>query len=100
MFQLFNVMNCRSIEKSIFELGIFSNKAVAYSFVICTTLLFLIIEFADFTVPLINLKIGEFLSVQNFTESYSWPVIILLASSVLIFEEFRKFLMKNTKIFT
>ena len=37
MFQLFNVMNCRSIEKSIFELGVFSNRAVAYSFLICTT---------------------------------------------------------------
>ena len=37
MFQLFNVMNCRSIEKSIFQLGVFSNKAVAYSFLISTT---------------------------------------------------------------
>tara|TARA_B100001758_G_scaffold247339_1_gene264822 strand:+ start:1393 stop:4200 length:2808 start_codon:yes stop_codon:yes gene_type:complete len=99
MFQLFNVMNCRSIEKSVFELGVFSNKAVAYSFLISTTLLFIIIEFSHLTVPLINLKIGEFLSVQSFSNSYAWPVIILLASSVLIFEEFRKLLMKNTKIF-
>lgn len=99
MFQLFNVMNCRSIDKSIFKLGILSNKAVAYSFIICTTLLVCIIEFSQFQVPIINLNIGEFLSVQEFTEPYSWPVIILLASSVLIFEEFRKFLMKKTKIF-
>ncbi|MAS62387.1 MAG: ATPase, partial [Euryarchaeota archaeon] len=99
MFQLFNVMNCRSIEKSVFELGVFSNKAVAYSFLICTTLLFCIIEFSHYTVPVINLKIGEFLSVQNFSNAYAWPVIMLLASSVLIFEEFRKLLMKNTKIF-
>ena len=99
MFQLFNVMNCRSIDKSIFKLGVLSNKAVAYSFIICTTLLVCIIEFSQFQVPIINLNIGEFLSVQEFTEPYSWPVIILLASSVLIFEEFRKFLMKKTKIF-
>jgi len=100
MFQLFNVMNCRSIEKSIFQLGVFSNKAVAYSFLISTTLLFIIIEFSHLTVPIINLKIGEFLSVETFSNAYAWPVIILLASSVLIFEEFRKLLMKNTKIFT
>ena len=78
----------------------FSNRAVAYSFLISTTLLFIIIEFSHITVPLINLKIGEFLSVETFSNAYAWPVIILLASSVLIFEEFRKLLMKNTKIFT
>ena len=99
MFQLFNVMNCRSIDKSIFKLGIFSNKAVAYSFIICTTLLVFIIEFSQSEVPLINLKIGEFLSVEEFVHSWTWPVIILLASSILIFEEFRKLLMKDTKIF-
>jgi len=99
MFQLFNVMNCRSIDKSIFKLGIFSNKAVAYSFMICTTLLVFIIEFSQSKVPLLNLKIGEFLSVEEFIHSWTWPVIILLASSILIFEEFRKFLMKDTKIF-
>ena len=99
MFQLFNVMNCRSIEKSIFTLGVFSNKAVAYSFLICMTLLVLIIEFSAFEIPLTSLNIGDFLSVQKFSNSYAWPVIMLLASSVLIFEEFRKFLMKNTKIF-
>ena len=91
MFQLFNVMNCRSIEKSIFELGVFSNRAVAYSFLISTTLLFIIMN-SPLTVPIINLKIGEFLSVETFSNAYAWPVIILLASSVLIFEEFRKLL--------
>ena len=99
MFQLFNVMNCRSIEKSIFTLGVLSNKAVAYSFLICTTLLLIIIEFSAFEIPLTSLNIGDFLSVQKFSNSYAWPVIMLLASSVLIFEEFRKFLMKNAKIF-
>lgn len=99
MFQLFNVMNCRSIDKSIFKLGILSNKAVAYSFMICTSLLVFIIEFSQSEVPLLNLKIGEFLSVEEFIHSWTWPVIILLASSILVFEEFRKFLMKDTKIF-
>ena len=99
MFQLFNVMNCRSIDKSILKLGVFSNKAVAYSFVICTTLLVCIIEYSQYQVPIIGLNIGEFLSVQQFTIPYTWPVIILLASSILIFEEFRKFFMKNNKIF-
>tara|TARA_Y100001980_G_C14556822_1_gene350776 strand:+ start:25330 stop:28092 length:2763 start_codon:yes stop_codon:yes gene_type:complete len=99
MFQLFNVMNCRSIEKSIFTLGVLSNKAVAYSFLICTTLLLIIIEFSAFEIPFTSLNIGDFLSVQKFSNSYAWPVIMLLASSVLIFEEFRKFLMKNAKIF-
>ena len=99
MFQLFNVMNCRSIDKSILKLGVLSNKAVAYSFIICTTLLVCIIEYSQYQVPIIGLNIGEFLSVQQFTIPYTWPVIILLASSILIFEEFRKFFMKNNKIF-
>jgi Ca2+-transporting ATPase len=99
MFQLFNVMNCRSIDKSIFQLGVFSNRAVTYSFIICTLLLISMIEFSQYQVPIINLDIGEFLSVQKFSNFNTWPVILILASSVLIFEEFRKFLMKNTKIF-
>ena len=99
MFQLFNVMNCRSIEKSIFQLGVFSNKAITYSFLTCTLLLVIIIEFSQYQVPLLKLDIGEFLSVQNFSNYNTWPVVVLLASSVLIFEEFRKLLMKNTKIF-
>ena len=68
-------------------------------FLILPLLLISMIEFSQYQVPIINLDIGEFLSVQKFSNFNTWPVILILASSVLIFEEFRKFLMKNTKIF-
>ena len=39
VYQLFNVMNCRSNEESVFELGLFSNPAINYALLISSGLL-------------------------------------------------------------
>ena len=94
MFQLFNVMNCRSKSKSIFQLGVFSNKAINISVAISLTLLILVVQGASFSIPLIGINIGDLLSV-NSVKWITWPVLIFCASTVLLLEEFRKLLLKD-----
>ena len=38
VYQLFNVMNCRSNEESVFELGLFLNPAINYALLISSGL--------------------------------------------------------------
>ena len=60
VFQLFNVINCRSTDRSIFQLGVFSNKAIAISFAISASLLLFMVQGAYLTIP-----ITSFLSVSS-----------------------------------
>jgi Ca2+-transporting ATPase len=82
MFQLFNVFNMRSLHKSIFKIGFFSNKWIQYSLGISLTLLLLVIyvPFLQNIFRFVPLSIAEFL------------IISLIASSVLVFGEIYKFI--------
>ena len=94
LFQLFNVMNCRSNTESVLGLGLFSNRAINYSLVICLGLLFLCIEGAD--IPLVGgLTIGSFLSTEQLGAANLWALLFVTASVVLIIEEFRKLWARN-----
>ena len=97
VFQLFNVMNCRSSEDSVLKLGIFSNRSINFALIISMTLLFIIVHFATTTIPLIGIGIGDLLSTSQLT-SADWIVIMAISSSVLIIEEFRKF-FKSSNFF-
>jgi len=88
-YQLFNVLNCRSVDQSIFKLGIFNNRAITISFIISATFLFAMVQGAHFTVPLIGLQIGDFLSVVPL-EPIEWLIVFSTASSVLFVDEVRK----------
>jgi Ca2+-transporting ATPase len=82
MFQWFNALNCRSATKSIFKLGLFTNRWLVAAMAIVLTLQILMLHIpflqAIFrTVPL------------NWMQ---WLIICLLTSSVLIMEELRKFI--------
>ena len=90
VFQLFNVMNCRSSEDSVLKLGLFSNRSINLALIISMTLLFIIVHFASTTIPLIGIGIGDLLSTSQLTQA-DWIVIMAISSSVLIIEEFRKF---------
>ena len=92
VFQLFNVINCRSSEDSIFKLGIFSNKAINYAVLISLTLLWLIINYSSETIPILDIKVGSLLSTIEL-ELKDWLTIFAVASSVFIIEEFRKFIV-------
>ena len=88
-YQLFNVLNCRSVDQSIFKLGIFNNRAITISFIISATFLFAMVQGAHYTVPLIGLEIGDFLSVVPL-EPIEWLIVFSTASSVLFVDEVRK----------
>ncbi len=88
-YQLFNVLNCRSVDQSILKLGIFNNRAITISFIISATFLFAMVQGAHYTVPLIGLEIGDFLSVVPLLPN-EWLIVFATASSVLFVDEVRK----------
>ena len=94
VFQLFNVMNCRSNEQSVVELGIFSNKAINLALMISTGLLLFFVQLANAEIPIIGIDIGQLLSTTTLSRN-DWIVIVLVSSSVFIIEEFRKLLVKS-----
>ena len=97
MFQLFNVVNSRSIDKSAFELGIFQNVFISASFAISLVLLVSIVQGSFTLVPIIGITVGSFLSTIPL-ELTDWLVVFLLASSVFWIEEFRKFILKFKRV--
>ncbi|MCX9084543.1 MAG: calcium-transporting P-type ATPase, PMR1-type [Candidatus Methanoperedens sp.] len=78
---MFNAFNWRSERLSIFEIGIFSNRTLLYA-VGSTILLQLLVIYA----PILN---GPFNTVP--LGLMDWVIIILLASTTLIFVEVSKF---------
>ena len=96
-FQLFNVMNCRSNEDSVFKLGLFSNRAI-YLAISFSVGLLLAVQGAEWTIPLTTFQIGELLSTTPL-EQKDWFIVILVFSTVFMVEEFRK-LLRATGIFS
>ncbi len=97
MFQLFNVMNCRSQDESIFSLGVFSNKAINIAFLVSFALLLFFVQLADFTIPFTSFEIGGLLSTKVLSIN-DWGIIMAVAVLVVVIEEFRKFIV-NSRIF-
>jgi len=96
-FQLFNVMNCRSKEDSVFKLGLFSNRAIYLAILFSIILLLLAVQGASWTIPLTSFQIGELLSTIPL-ERNDWFIVVLVASTVFMVEEFRK-LLRATGVF-
>ena len=84
VFQWFNAWNCRSEKESIFNPGIFSNKYLIGATLIIVSLQFLAIYNPFFQAILKTAPL-------NFSE---WLMIILVSSSIVIFEELRKIISK------
>ena len=80
MFQLFNVLNMRSVRNSVFKIGLFSNKWINLSLVSSLLLMAAVIY-----IPFLQ-NIFRFAPL-NLTE---FLPIILIASSVLVFGEIYK----------
>ena len=97
-FQLFNVMNCRSNEDSVFRLGLFSNRAIYLAITFSIGLLLLVVQGADWTIPLTSFQIGELLATTPL-EQKDWFIVVLVASTVFMVEEFRK-LLNSTGVFS
>jgi Ca2+-transporting ATPase len=94
VYQLFNVLNCRSGDASLFTLGVFSNKAINYAILISASLLFVFVHFASSSIPFIGIEFGNLLSTTSLNPS-DWFVLTLVASTVFLIEEFRKFMVNN-----
>jgi Ca2+-transporting ATPase len=92
VFQLFNVMNCRSGEDSVFKLGLFSNRAIYIAILLSMTLLLVAVQGAHWTIPLTSFEIGGLLSTIPL-DRFDWIVIISVSSTVFMVEEFRKLLL-------
>jgi len=88
MFQLFNAFNMRSIKKSLFKIGIFSNKwligGITISFLMMLGIIYL--PWIRGIFQFVHLTFNEFL------------LISLIASSVFIFGELYKFFHKKQTI--
>ena len=97
LFQLFNVMNCRSNEHSVFKLGLFSNRAIYLAILFSVALLLIAVQGALWTIPLTSFQIGELLSTTALGPN-DWVIVVLVASTVLMVEEFRK-LLRTTGVF-
>ena len=98
VYQLFNVLNCRSNEESVFQLGLFSNRAINLALLISGGLLLFFVQLSSLSIPLVGIEIGNLLSTTSLTLN-DWVTILLVASSVFIIEEFRKFIVKS-KVFS
>ena len=94
LYQLFNVLNCRSSDESIFKLGLFSNNAINYALVISLSLLLFFVQLSNYTIPIMDVQIGNLLSTMSLQAS-DWFVITLVASGVFIVDEFRKFIVNS-----
>ncbi len=83
--QLFNLLNMRSMEKSLFEIGVFSNKYITLAFPVVLFLQFLAIYWFN---ELLKLKSLPFIEVI---------VILILSSSVLWVGELYKFFRSKSR---
>jgi Ca2+-transporting ATPase len=98
VYQLFNVMNCRSNRESAFKLGLFSNKWINVAFMLSLGLLLFFVQFAEVTIPFTSLAIGSLMTTSPLS-STDWVIIFAVAGSVFVIEEFRKFIV-NSNFFT
>lgn len=84
-FQLFNVLNMRSLKSSVFKIGFFTNK-----FINLTLLAAIAVQVAVIHIPFLQKAFRfESLSLNE------WLMIIALTSSVFWFGELYKFLRKS-----
>jgi len=84
-FQLFNVLNCRSQDESLFKIGFFTNIMTVISIV-----LVIIIQVAIIYVPLLQ-KVFQTTPL----DVYQWIVIILTSSTVFIVYEIVKWVRRS-----
>jgi P-type Ca2+ transporter type 2C len=85
MFQWFNAWNCRSETKSIFQLGIFSNK-----WLLAATLGVLALQGLLLYTPVLR---AIFYTVP--ISAAQWGLVIAISSSIVVLEEVRKWIVRR-----
>lgn len=84
MFQWFNAWNCRSQTKSIFSLGLFSNK-----WLILATLFVLGLQFSILHVPILQIIFKT--TALGF---HDWAIIVCSTFPIVLLEELRKYFIR------
>ncbi len=81
MFQWFNAWNCRSEHKSLFEIGLFSNRwlIIATLFVLFLQLLLVYTPFMRYIFKTVPLSLSD------------WGLIFAISAPIIVVEEIRKF---------
>lgn len=87
MFQWFNALNCRSEKKSIFQIGLFSNFWLSIVSIIMLMVQILIV----YTTPM------QYIFKTVPLELHHWIYAISIASTILVFEEIRKYTTQRRK---
>jgi P-type Ca2+ transporter type 2C len=85
VFQWFNAWNCRSEKKSILRQNPFSNP-----WLLAATAIVIILQILALQLPFLQ-KILHTTSLS----AWEWAMIVLMATSVIIIEELRKFLSRH-----
>lgn len=86
VFQWFNAWNCRSEEKSVFRINPFSNM-----YLVVTTLIVIGLQLFAVYSPIAH----QLLRTAPLTIS-EWVVIVVIAASIILIEEIRKFFHRKT----
>jgi P-type Ca2+ transporter type 2C len=87
MFQVFNSLNVRSQNRSLFEIGVFTNKYLIGAIIISVILLYLatVVPFMQLALNTVPLRAED------------WGLIVLVSSSIFILGEIRKFIWRRAK---
>jgi Ca2+-transporting ATPase len=85
MFQVFNALNCRSRDKSVFQLGFFRNR-----YLLGAIVLSVLLQLAAEHVPFMQAALGTVpLTWQD------WGLIVLVSASVFVADELRKMVTRR-----
>jgi Ca2+-transporting ATPase len=87
MFQIFNAFNCRSREKSVFQLGFFDNK-----YLIGAVVLSVLLKIAGNRIPFMQTALGTVPLAFS-----DWALIVLVSSSVFVADEIRKYFARRLR---
>ncbi len=79
IYEMFNVINCRSLKYSMFRIGIFSNRKLIYAIGVSVLLQLLVIYVPAIQVGFRTVALGLF----------DWVVILAVSSTVLIITQLR-----------
>ena len=88
IFQMVNVLNCKSDDKSIFKVGFFSNKWLLGSIVLSVILQIMAVQLPFFQ---------KYLSTVSLSW-LDWSIVFGVSLSILFYDEIRKGIMKKEAI--
>lgn len=87
MFQWFNAWNCRSDTKSIFQLGLFTNKWL----VLATGVVFIL------QLMLLHIPFLQKIFATQPLNVYQWIFIAIISSSIIVLDEIRKWIVRRSE---